>query len=319
MSGPEILMPAPMRDIIAQSLEPQFTIHKTYEAADPEAALSALKDNVRGMVVTGTKIDKAFIDRFPHLEIISNFGVGYDNIDAAYCGTKGIVVTNTPDVLSEEVADTALGLLLMTARELPSAEHWLRSGNWAKNGSYRLTPGTLRGRKVGVLGLGRIGKAIASRCEAFGMEIHYHGRHRQNDVSYAYHDTLKGMAQAVDTLMIVAPGTPTTYHIVNQEILAALGPSGIVVNVGRGSVIDTDDLIKALSDGVILSAGLDVFENEPNVPEALLALDNAVLLPHVGSGSARTRDAMGQLVADNIKGWFTSRSPVTPVPETPVK
>ncbi|MEP3667677.1 MAG: 2-hydroxyacid dehydrogenase, partial [Roseibium sp.] len=253
----------------------------------------------------------------PNLEVISNFGVGYDSIDAVLCGQRGIMVTNTPDVLSDEVADTALGLMIMTVRELSAAERWLRAGNWKPGQNYPLTKATLQGRTLGVFGLGRIGKAIATRAEAFGMTVHYHGRTKQEDVSYPYHATLKGLAEACDTLMVVAPGGASTRHMVNGEILEALGPTGILINVGRGTVVDEAALIHALRSGTILSAGLDVFEDEPSVPQALIEMENTVLLPHVASASVHTRDAMGQLVVDNMSSWFSSGKVLTPVAETP--
>ncbi|WP_041375368.1 2-hydroxyacid dehydrogenase [Polymorphum gilvum] len=317
MTRPDILMPSPMRDIVTAGLEAAFTVHKTYDAAEPEAAIDAVADRIRGIAVVGRRIDKAMVDRFPNLEIVANFGVGYDNVDAAYCGSKGIVVTNTPDVLTEEVADTAIGLMLMTVRELSAAERWLRAGKWENEGPYPLTRATLRGRTLGILGLGRIGKAIAHRAEAFGMPVHYHGRHRQADVAYTYHDSLVSLAEAVDTLMLVAPGGADTHHMVGERVLKALGPDGILINVGRGTVVSETALVAALRKGTILAAGLDVFENEPHVPQALVDCPNVVLLPHVGSASVHTRNAMGQLVVDNLTAWFRTGKAVTPVPETP--
>ncbi|MBS8262660.1 2-hydroxyacid dehydrogenase [Roseibium polysiphoniae] len=317
MQRPDILMPAPLRAIVPEGLEKISTLHKTFEAADPEAAIDAVADKIRGLAIGGFKVDEALLDRFPNLEIISNFGVGYDSIDAALCGQRGIMVTNTPDVLSDEVADTALGLMIMTVRELSAAERWLRAGNWKPGQNYPLTKATLQGRTLGVLGLGRIGKAIATRAEAFGMTVHYHGRTKQEDVSYPYHATLKGLAEACDTLMLVAPGGASTRHMVNAEILEALGPNGILINVGRGTVVDEAALIEALRSGTILSAGLDVLEDEPSVPQALIEMENAVLLPHVASASVHTRDAMGQLVVDNMSSWFRSSKALTPVAETP--
>ncbi|MEP0232052.1 2-hydroxyacid dehydrogenase [Roseibium sp.] len=317
MQRPDILMPAPLRAIVPEGLEKISTLHKTFEAADPEAAIDAVADKIRGLAVGGFKVDRALLDRFPNLEVISNFGVGYDSIDAVLCGQRGIMVTNTPDVLSDEVADTALGLMIMTVRELSAAERWLRAGNWKPGQNYPLTKATLQGRTLGVFGLGRIGKAIATRAEAFGMTVHYHGRTKQEDVSYPYHATLKGLAEACDTLMVVAPGGASTRHMVNGEILEALGPTGILINVGRGTVVDEAALIHALRSGTILSAGLDVFEDEPSVPQALIEMENTVLLPHVASASVHTRDAMGQLVVDNMSSWFSSGKVLTPVAETP--
>ncbi|CUA97325.1 2-hydroxyacid dehydrogenase [Pannonibacter indicus] len=317
MSKPDILIPSPLRDMIIDGLEPHFTLHKLYEAEDAEAFLKEREAIIRGIAVSFFNVDQPFIDRFPNLEIISNFGVGYDKVDARHCGTRGIIVTNTPDVLSEEVADTAIGLMIMTIRELSAAERWLRDGNWVKKGAYRLTPGTLRGRTLGIFGLGRIGKAIATRAEAFGMNVHYHGRTQQAGVDYTYHPSLVSLAEAVDTLMIVAPGGPETQHMVGERVLEVLGPDGVLINIGRGSVVNETALIEALKKGTIMAAGLDVFEQEPHVPQDLLDLPNAVLLPHVGSASVATRDAMGQLVVDNLKSWFSTGKPLTPVAETP--
>ena len=270
---------------------------------------------VRGIAVSGghTRIDATFVELFPRLEIVSSFGVGYDHIDAATLAKRGIVVTHTPDVLTGEVADLALGLLIATVRQLPQVDRYLRAGKWLER-PYPLTA-TLRGRKIGILGLGRIGKAIAKRLEACELEIEYHGRKPQPDVAYRYHATLLGLAQSCDVLMVVASGGGETKHIVNKEVLEALGPDGILINVGRGSVVDEAALVQALKDGKILSAGLDVFEDEPRVPAELIAMDHVVLLPHVGSASVHTRNAMGQLVVDNLVSWFGGKGAVTPVPE----
>ncbi|MHC5655854.1 2-hydroxyacid dehydrogenase [Stappia sp. ICDLI1TA098] len=317
MALADILMLGRMLPVVEETLASRFTLHKV--GRDEVASLDpGLAARIAGVACGAhVPVDAPLIDRLPKLEIVANFGVGYDSVDAAHCASKGICVTNTPDVLSEEVADTALGLLLMTARELSAAERYLRAGNWVGKGPYPLTAGTLRGRKLGILGLGRIGKAIARRAEAFGMEIHYHGRSRQADVAYPYHPTLAGMAEACDTLMVVAPGGASTRGIVDAGVLKALGPQGIVINVGRGTVIDEPALVAALADGTILSAGLDVFAEEPKVPQALIDMERVVLLPHVGSASRHTRDAMGRLCAENLISWFETGQPVTPVAETP--
>jgi lactate dehydrogenase-like 2-hydroxyacid dehydrogenase len=262
------------------------------------------------------KADEAYMRQFPKLEIISSFGVGYDNIDAKTAARLGVIVTNTPGVLDDEVADTTLGLMLMTVRQLPQAERYLRAGLWHANGAYPLTP-SMKGRVVGILGLGRIGKAIAKRVSAFGLDVIYHGRHPQEGVAYRYYSSLVEMAKACDILVIVAPGGPGTRHIVNAEVLNALGPDGVLINVARGSLVDEKALIEALRSHKILAAGLDVYENEPNVPAELVALDNAVLLPHVGSASVKTRQAMADCVVDNLFAWADGKPPLTPVPETP--
>jgi lactate dehydrogenase-like 2-hydroxyacid dehydrogenase len=270
---------------------------------------------VRGIAVSGghARIDDAFVERYPDLEIVSSFGVGYDHIDADALARRGIVVTHTPDVLTGEVADLALGLLIATVRQLPQVDRYLRAGKWLER-AYPLTA-TLRGRKVGILGLGRIGKAIAKRLEACDLEIEYHGRKPQPDVNYRYHPTLLSLARSCDVLMVVASGGAETRHMVNKDVLEALGPDGILVNVGRGTVVDEAALMQALKEGKILSAGLDVFEDEPRVPAELIAMEHVVLLPHVGSASVHTRNAMGQLVVDNLVSWFGGQGAITPVPE----
>ena len=287
---------------------------------DPALIGEELKASVRGVAASpaigGGMIDRAFMSALPGLEIVANFGVGYDGVDARWAGEHGVVVTNTPDVLTEEVADTAVGLLINTVRELTKAEAWLRDGRWKRDGNYPLTPLTLRDRKVGIFGMGRIGLAIAKRLEAFGLPIAYHNRRQVEGLDYAYHDTLEGLASAVDTLVSVAPGTPATAKAVNAKVLSALGSDGVFVNIGRGSTVDEAALAAALSDGTIAAAGLDVFADEPNVPQALLDAPNTVLLPHVGSASEYTRRAMADLVVDNLIAWFDKGKPLTPVAET---
>ncbi|MCX7303092.1 MAG: 2-hydroxyacid dehydrogenase [Hyphomicrobiales bacterium] len=285
------------------------------ETADPEAITPQMAGKVRAIAAFGG-INAVFMDALPKLEIVASFGVGYDSVDAAHAGRKGVMVTNTPDVLTEEVADTTLGLLLNTVRELSRAERYLRDGCWVKEGPYRLTPGTLRGRKAGILGMGRIGQAIARRLEAFGLPVAYHNRRRVEGLPYAYHATLMSLAAEVDTLISVVPGGASTAKAVNAEVLNALGPNGVFINIGRGSTVDEAALAKALGDGTIFAAGLDVFADEPNLPKALLDLPNATLLPHVGSASIHTRNAMADLVVDNLVSWFSKGEPVTAVPET---
>ncbi|MCP4318292.1 MAG: 2-hydroxyacid dehydrogenase [Hyphomicrobiales bacterium] len=316
MSMPEILVTDPFIALVHDGLRRAFTTHDIWNADDVETVLASVAGNIRGIACGHTiPFNPDFIDRFPKLEIIANFGVGYDNIDADYAATRNIVVTNTPDVLTEEVADTAIGLMIMTARELSASERWLRAGNWDDN--YPLTRGTLRGKKLGIFGLGRIGKAIAQRAEAINMEVSYHNRDPMSDVSYCYFATLADLASHCDVLLCAAPGGPATRHIINADILSALGPDGIFINIGRGSTVDESALIEALRDGTIMSAGLDVFEFEPQVPQALIDMDHVVLLPHVASASQHTRDAMGQLQVDNLVQWFERGKPVTPVAETP--
>ncbi|MEH3145450.1 MAG: 2-hydroxyacid dehydrogenase [Methylobacterium frigidaeris] len=315
MKSTELLLLRPMMPLVADNLDRLFTLHRGDLAQDKDRVLDEVGPRIRGMAVSHVQVDGALLDRLPNLEIVANFGVGYDTIDAAECGRRGVMVTNTPDVLTDEVADLALGLLLATLRQIPQSDRYLRQGRWQEK-PFPLT-GTLRGRKVGILGLGRIGRAVAHRLVAFGAPVAYHGRRRQEDVPYEYHPTLLGLAEAVDVLIVVAPGGPETRGIVNREILEALGPEGVLVNVARGTLVDEDALAAALADGTIQSAGLDVFADEPRVPQALIEQEHTVLLPHVGSASTHTRNAMGQLVIDNLVSWFSGKGPVTPVAETP--
>ena len=309
-------MPNPMAPLVIEGLARETELVKLWEAGDRDATLARVAPHVGAIAVGGhVKADAAFLRRFPELAIVANFGVGYDAIDAAWAGQHDIVVTNTPGVLDEEVADTALGLMLAAVRQLPAAERHLRAGKWI-DGAFPLSH-TLRGRTLGILGLGRIGKAIAKRAEAFGLAIHYHGRNPQPGVAYPYHATLVGLAEACDILVVITPGGAETRNLVDAEVLKALGPTGILINVARGTVVDEQALIAALQSGTILGAGLDVFAEEPKVPQALLDLDHVVLLPHVGSASHHTRDAMGQLVVDNILAWQAGRPPLTPVVEAP--
>ena len=317
MADFETLMFNPMPPKVIEGIAGVCTLHKLWEAPDREAALAELAPRIRAIAAGGghAKLDGAMMSRFPNLKIVSSFGVGYDHIDAAWAGRNGIVVTNTPDVLNDEVADTTFGLMLATVRQIPQADRFVRDGKWLK-GAFPLTA-SLRGRTLGILGLGRIGKTIARRAEAFGLKIVYHGRQPQEDAPYLYFPTLVGMARACDILVAITPGGAETRHLINAEVLEALGPHGVFINVARGSVCDEQALIAALRDRKILSAGLDVFADEPNVPKDLLEMDHVVLRPHVGSGTNHTRDAMGRLVVDNIASFSRNGAPLTPVAETP--
>jgi lactate dehydrogenase-like 2-hydroxyacid dehydrogenase len=322
MAKPPLLITGQMMPLIMKGCEAAFEVHRYWEAPDRDAFLRQVGPSIEAICTgtfTGVKTDDALMAACPNLKIISNFGVGYDSVDTAAAARRGVVVTNTPDVLTEEVADTALGLLLTTVREFNRAEQWLRDGRWAKEGDYRLTPASLRDRSVGIVGLGRIGKAIARRLEAFGVPIAYFGRNRQAGVSYRYYADLLALARDVDTLIVVTPGGPETQNLIDAAVLAALGPRGILINISRGSVVDEAALIEALRKRTILAAGLDVFQNEPKLNPAFLELDNATLFPHVGSASQHTRNAMGQLVVDNLMAYLERKPPKTPVPETPFK
>lgn len=310
-----ILVPGLIRERVLERLKERFDVVRI-ERADPALIARSEAAGISGAAVSG-RFDAALIEHLPALEIIASFGVGYDGIDVSAAAARGIAVTNTPDVLNDEVADTAIGLLLNTVRRLPQAETWLRDGRWVRDGAFPLTPLTLRGRKAGIYGLGRIGLAIAERLKGFGIEIAYHTRRPRADVPYAYHSSLAELAEAVDTLIAIVPKTPETHRTIDAAVLRALGPGGVLINVGRGWTVDEDALAAALKDGVIAAAGLDVFYDEPHVPQALLDLPNVSLLPHVASASVATRDAMADLVADNLDAWFDRGVALTPVPETP--
>ncbi len=313
----DILLIGPPKPVIAKGLA-AFNVIKLPAAADREKFFAATAPRLRAIACAATseRIDGEFMRRLPRLEIVSSFGVGYDHVDAQWAGAHGITVTNTPDVLTEEVADTALGLLLCTVREFPQAERYLRAGQWRQK-DYPLSKATLRDRTVGLVGMGRIGQAIARRLDAMQVSVVYHSRRPAAGVSYQHYPALIDMARAVDVLLVITPGGKATRNLIDGEVLAALGPDGILVNMSRGSVVDENALIKALADKTILSAGLDVYANEPEVPPELIALDHVVLFPHLGSASVATRERMDQLVVDNLVAWADGKPPLTPVPETP--
>ena len=320
MSKPGLLNTGPMMDLINDGVAKHFTVHGLHESNDHEALFSKVGAEISALCTgshTGVKTDAAMLARLPNLKIIGNFGVGYDTIDIAEAKRRGIIITNTPEVLSEEVADTAIGLLLGTIREFYEAEKWLRQGRWSTEGDYRLTPASLRDRSIGIMGMGRIGKAIGRRLEAFGRPISYYARNRQPALPYRYYADLLAMAGDVDTLIAILPGGPATSNLIDGAVLEALGPRGIFINVARGSVVDEAALIEALKSRKILRAGLDVFATEPDINPAFLALDNVTLVPHIGSASVHTRGRMGQLVVDNLVAFANGKPPLTPVPETP--
>ncbi len=316
----DLLVHGPGKPIVDNGFSDQFVLHHFETTADLERLTPDLAAKIRGIAITYSTVrgDARTLARFPKLEIVSSFGVGYDHIDAAYARDHNIMVTNTPDVLTEEVADLAMGLLIATLREFIKADKYLRSGLWQTQ-QYPLSVGSLRDRKVGMVGMGRIGQAIARRLEASKVPVVYHARNAAAGLSYRHYPDLIEMAKAVDTLIVIVPGGPGTAKMINAGVFNALGPRGVIINVARGSVVDEQALISALKSGTILAAGLDVFDKEPNVPDELKAMQNVVLLPHIGSASVVTRNAMDQLVVDNLKAWFAGKPPLTPVAETPVK
>ena len=314
----DVLLIGPPKPVIVNGLSGAFNLVRFPDAKERDKFFAERAPRVRGMAVAVTeeRVDGPFMTRFPRLEIVSSFGVGYDHVDAAWAGAHGITVTNTPDVLTEEVADTALGLLLCTVREFPQAERYLRAGKWREK-NYPLSKATLRDRTVGMVGMGRIGQAIARRLAAMQVPVVYHSRRPAAGVSYRHYPKLMDMARDVDVLMVITPGGAQTKNLIDAQVLAALGPGGILINMSRGSVVDEPALIKALQQKTILAAGLDVFAREPEVPADLIAMDHVVLFPHLGSASVATRGKMDQLVVDNLLAWAAGKPPLTPVPETP--
>jgi len=313
----EVLLVGPPKPTIVNGLA-SLTLHRLGDAKDRDALLKEIGGRVRAIAssVTAEPIGGELMGKLPKLEIVSTFGVGYDHIDVQWAAAHGVTVTNTPQVLTEEVADTALGLLLCAVREFPQAERYLRAGKWPER-AYPLTKATLRNRTVGMVGMGAIGQAIARRLAAMKVPVVYHSRRPAGGVSYRHYPKLLDMARDVTVLLVITPGGAETKNLINAEVLKALGPEGILINMARGSVVDEEALIQALKDKVILSAGLDVYVREPEVPAELIAMDNVVLFPHLGSGSVYTRTQMDQLVVDNLLAWAAGKPPLTPVPETP--
>ena len=309
---PGLVMIGPLMPRVMEGLAPLFEVHKLWEAPDKDALLAKLAPTTRAVATDGTRgVSADVMRKLPKLEIVGCQGVGVDAIDLAYAREHKVIVTNTPDVLNDDVADTAMALLLATIRRIPQGDRWVREGKWLK--AHMPLTDTLRNRTLGMVGFGRIGKVIARRAAAFDLKIVYHTRTIQTDQPYVHYPRLVEMARGVDILLAIIPGGAATRHIINAQVLEALGPTGYLINVARGSVVDEAALVKALQQGKIAGAGLDVFENEPNVPEALLKMDNVVLAPHVGSATHHTRNAMAQLVVYNLKAWSEGRPPLTPV------
>ncbi|MFQ5953758.1 MAG: 2-hydroxyacid dehydrogenase [Kiloniellales bacterium] len=312
MSRVGVLMVAPLPKHIVEPLEAEFTVYRLWQPEDRDLFLGEVADDVRGIATSGMDgADAALIGALPKLEIISCFGVGVDPIDLDAAAAHDVIVTNTPDVLTDDVADLALALMLAVTRRLAEGDRFVRAGRWLKG---NLPLGTkMAGRTVGIVGLGRIGQATARRAEACGMTVVYHGPRHKPDQPYRYYDDLRAMAADADILVVTCPGGEATHHIVDAAVLEALGPDGILINVARGSVVDEPALVRALEDGRLGGAGLDVFEDEPRVPEALIGLDNVVLLPHLGSATVETRRAMCDLVVENLRRHFAGQPVLTPV------
>ncbi|MBT9486690.1 MAG: 2-hydroxyacid dehydrogenase [Rubrivivax sp.] len=313
MSQPDLLAVAKPSPLLAPQLTAAFRVHERLHETDP-AAFAAVAPTVRAISASGeSKIPAALIAQLPALEIISVMGVGYDGVDVAAAKVQGVMVTHTPDVLNDDVADLAIGLMLCAARQLPAADRFVREGRWPA-GPMPLAR-KMSGARLGIVGMGRIGQAIALRAAAFGMQIAYTARSAKAALPYLFHPTPVALAAQSDFLVVITPGGAGTRGLINAEVMAALGPQGILVNVARGSVVDEAALIDALERGLLGGAGLDVFENEPNVPDRLKALPQVVLAPHIGSATTATRQAMADLAFNNLREHFAGRRPLSPVPE----
>lgn len=308
MSKIDILQTSRIPPFLTEGLKARFEVHQR-ETVTPEVLA-----RVRALVGGGeARIDQSLMDQCPGMEVITICGVGYDGVDVQAAKARGVPVTHTPDVLNDDVADLGVALLLAVARNLPAADQFTRQGEWEK-GPFPLTR-KLSGSMLGIVGMGRIGQAIAKRAAAFDMDIRYHTRSARSDVAYAHEPSLKALAAWADFLLVITPGGAATRHLINAEVLQALGPQSYLVNVARGSVVDETALIEALQRGVIAGAGLDVYADEPRVPAALRALPNVVLTPHMASGTAQTRRAMSDLTLANLQAHFDGRPLPTPVPE----
>jgi len=295
-----------LRPEVQKALEARYKVH-------PKEDLEKVAGIVRAAVTNGhSGPPPAVIDRMPKLEIIASASVGYDGIPVEYARSRNIPVTNTPDVLNEDVADLAIGLMIMTARRLVASDRYVRAGRWAKEGDFPLAQ-RASGKRVGILGMGRIGRAIGKRAEAMDNIVAYHSRNPVADVAWQHYPDLVALAKDSDFLIVIIPATPQTDKIVSKAVIEALGPTGILVNVARGAVVDEAALVAALQNGALGGAGLDVFAGEPQVPEALFAMDNVVLEPHVGSATHETRRAMSQLVLDNLDAHFAGKPLLTQI------
>ena len=313
MSKPEVLAVAKLSPLLQPRLQAAFTVHDRLHQTDA-AALADAAPRIRAIVGSGeSKITAELIAQLPALQIISIMGVGYDGVDVAAAKARNVLVTHTPNVLNDDVADLALGLMLAAARQLPAADRYVRNGDWI--GGPMPLARKVSGARLGLVGMGRIGQAIAQRAAAFGMPIAYTARSAKAALPYRYLPDARSLATESDFLVVITPGGEGTRKLIDAAVLQALGPQGILVNVARGSVVDEAALVQALESGTIAGAGLDVFENEPHVPERLRALPHVVLAPHIGSATGQTRQAMADLAFDNLRALFAGESVPTPVPE----
>lgn len=309
---PEILVIKQIYAPALAELEREYTLHKLWTARDPDAFIKEVSGRVRGVVTTGLAgLSRSHIEAFPKLEIIACFGTPHGTLDVAAAKERGVVVTNTPDSIAAPVADVALGLMLAVMRRICESDRFVRAGKWIQG---PMSPGRgLGGKTCGIIGLGRIGREIAKRAEAFGMSVCYHGPRRKPDVQYPYYADLESMARQSDCLVVACWATPATRNLVDARILAALGPEGFLINIARGSIVDEQALIAALGDRRIAGAGLDVFRDEPRVPAELIGMDNVVLLPHMGSSTREIREERGRKLLANLRAHFAGEPVLTPI------
>ncbi|MEM9370444.1 MAG: 2-hydroxyacid dehydrogenase [Pseudomonadota bacterium] len=308
---PEILMIGPMLKTAMDQLEEAYTVHRYWQAEDKPALLADVGTQIRAIATDGASgVPTDVMEACPLIELVASFGVGYDGVDTDLCKERGIRVTTTPNVLNDCMAEITLGLMISLAHKLPQADRWVRDGNWVSGVSFGLTA-ELTGSTVGILGLGRIGKEIATRCSAMKMRVVYHGRSEQAHQPYLYYPELEAMARDVDWLIVIAPGSASTKKLVSRGVLEQLGPNGCLVNVARGTLIDEEAMVEMLSSGALGGAALDVFEREPHVPPTLLDLENVVLSPHQGSATHKTRYDMGDLLVANMAAHFAGEPLLT--------
>lgn len=301
----------PLMESVMETIDANYTVHRYYSSDDPVALLGSVADKVQAVVTDGgTGVSSDVLERLPNTRVVTVFGVGVDAVDLDYCREHKIQVTNTPDVLSSDVADMAVALMLAASRNLVLADAYARSGRWETEGSLPLTH-RMSGKRAGIFGMGSIGLRLAKRLQAFDMEVSYCNRNKRSDVQLRYFSSIEELASEVDFLIVAASASASTNKIINAAVLEALGKDGILVNISRGSLVDQDDLVKALDAGKIRAAGLDVFEGEPAIPESLKKLDNVILQPHHASGTFETRQAMGKVVTDNLERFFDDRPLLT--------
>ena len=309
---PEILVLVPIYAPTLATLEREFTVHKLWAAHDPDALVREVSGKVRAVVTTGSSgMAARLFDALPRLEIVGCFGTPHGAVDLGLARQRGVIVTNTPDSITEDVADLALGLMVAAMRRIVEADRFVRAGKWL---SGLFSPGTGLGAKTcGIIGLGAIGRGIAERAEAFRMSVAYYGPRRKENVSYAYYSDLAELARVSNCLVVACPSTPETRNLVNARILEALGPEGYLVNIARGPIVDEQALIAALRTRQIAGAALDVFWDEPRVPAQLMTMENVVLAPHIGSTTLEIREARGAKLLANLRAHFAGKPVLTPL------